>query len=285
MATPVTEQAIVEMLAQARPVPQVAPAVVPTPQSFFNLPPPIPTTRFFGGAFGGRRSSRLDPFEQQERYRRALIEQQAEQQAAELGKQLAGLDPTAQDAPQQRLRLVTQLPLSQSSTTGRSLLNAWDETAKMVRGEKRDYAGEKEQELIGQLAEAGATPEEIEAVHDSSGRVNSILARRTLGELKRLNERKTETIDDEIKRLENTIQFKSEKLLGSTNQALTNTAAEEARLQQLYQQRLGVQAPQATPVAPQPINASLIRVNTPEEARALPPGTQFVTPDGKIYQR
>jgi hypothetical protein len=41
----------------------------------------------------------------------------------------------------------------------------------------------------------------------------------------------------------------------------------------------------AAPAAPAATGGAPVRVNTPEEAMALPSGTQFVTPDGRVKVR
>jgi len=247
MATPtlLTEQAVAELLAQAQPVPQAAPAT-PTfaaPETAFQLPAAIPQTRFFGG----RSSSRTDTFTQQQRYRDAMMEQEADRQAQELASRLLEVDPAAEDAPRQRLNLLTQLPLSQSSDTGKTILSAWDKEADRFHKEVKD---DKTDALLGELAEAGASPTELQSVFDASGRLNTVKARRTLGELKRLQEagRKVtrteeELTDDRIKALRDTLDFRTKNSIGDENE----NSAIEKEIFRLERERFGIPE---TPVAP-----------------------------------
>lgn len=249
MATLLTEQAVAEMLAGAQPVPPPQAVQAPTPQQMFNLPSPIPQTRFFGGRTS--RSRMADPFTQQERYREAMMEQVADQQASELMNQLMQVDPAAPDAPRQRLNLLSQFPLSQKSDIGKTVLSAWD---KEVDRFHKGIADDKSGDLLGELAELGANEEEIKNVYDSSGRINTVKARRTIGELKRLQDatkkvQKTqeELADDRIKALRDTLEFRTRNAIGDT--------AENERIQtelfNLERTRFGV-APVAAPanVAP-----------------------------------
>jgi len=246
MATLLTDQAIAEMLAGAQPVPPPQAVQAPTPQQMFNLPSPIPQTRFFGG----RSSRTADPFTQQQKYREAVMTQQADEQASELMNQLMQVDPAAPDAPRQRLNLLSQLPLSQKSEVGRTVLSAWDKEADRFH---RELAGDKSEVLLGQLAELGATEDEIKGVYDSSGRINTVKARRAIGELKRLQEatkkvEKTEEqlLDEEIKRLRELVDTRFKLGTGDKRE----DDAYLARLRALENQRFGVGAAPAAPVAP-----------------------------------
>lgn len=244
MAELVTNQQISQMLAGYDPS-QVAPAAqAPTsPQAFFNLPPPPPTTSFFG------RSSRTSPLAEQERYRNMVMEQEAERQAAELVNRLTEIDPADPEAPRQRLNLLTALPLSQRSETGKTVLGAWDKEADRFH---KDLSSDKSGDLLASLAEAGATDTELDLVRDPSGRVNSIKARRMLGELKRLQDAgkkvektKEELLSDEIRDLEGRIQFNEDRL-GMTESDSPLLQQQRARIQQLQAERFGI------PLAPSP---------------------------------
>lgn len=242
MATPLlTDQAIAEMLAGAQPVPPPQAAPATTPQQMFNLPSPIPQTRFFGG-----RSSRYgDPLAQQERYREAMMKQMADQQAAELMNQLQLVDPASPEAPRQRLNLLSQYPLSQQSDVGKTVLSAWD---KEVDRFHKGMADDKSGDLLGELAELGATEDEIKGVYDSSGRINTVKARRTIGELKRLQDatkkvQKTEAelTDDRIKALRDTLEFRTRNAIPGDDKALRE------EIVRLENQRLGIPAVPAAP--------------------------------------
>jgi hypothetical protein len=268
MATLLTDQAIAEMLAGAQPVPPPRAAQAPTPQQFFNLPSPIPQTRFFGG-----RSRTADPFTQQERYREAMMEQVADQQASELMNQLMQVDPAAPDAPRQRLNLLSQFPLSQKSDIGKNVLSAWDkEVDRFHKGIAEDKSGD----LLGELAELGANEEEIKNVYDSSGRINTVKARRTIGELKRLQtaEKKVqrtqeELTEDRIKALRDTLEFRRRNAIGNENEN-TNIETEIFRLER---ERFGLPAVPTAPAA----------VGTAPAAPAT--GGVPVTPLGNTFQR
>lgn len=288
-----TDQAIAEMLAQAQPVPQqVAPAPqaalpVPPPQAFFGFQQPVPQTRFFGSrglssGFGRSTGRTVDPFTQQQRYREAMLEQEAERQAQELTRQLSSLDPTAPEAPRQRLNLLTAFPLSQKSDTGKTVLSAWDDYAKSVGAE---IGRDKSEDLLGDLAEAGATEAERASVFDANGRVNSVRARRLLGELKRSYEKQESVLDTEAKALEDLAKLK--------DQAGDFDAASKyrGRLEEIYQSKL----PPATrsllptnpvqtqnPVAPAAPTATLPTVATPDDVFKLPSGTRFLDPKGVV---
>jgi hypothetical protein len=250
MAELVTNQQISQMLAGYDPS-QVAPAAqAPTsPQAFFNLPPPPPTTSFFG------RSSRTSPLAEQERYRNMVMEQEAERQAAELVNRLTEIDPADPEAPRQRLNLLTALPLSQRSETGKTVLGAWDKEADRFH---KDLSSDKSGDLLASLAEAGATDTELDLVRDPSGRVNSIKARRMLGELKRLQDAgkkvektKEEILGSEIRDLEERIKFNEDRLMAD-EQATKLLDKQKERLLQLQAERFGIPltgAPAAAPIA------------------------------------
>lgn len=247
MATLLTEQAVAEMLAGAQPAPPPQAVQAPTPQQMFNLPSPIPQTRFFGGRTS--RSRMADPFTQQERYREVMMEQQAEQQAAELMNQLMQVDPASPEAPRQRLNLLAQLPLSQKSDVGKTVLSAWD---KEVDRFHRGIADDKSGDLLGELAELGATEDEIKNVYDSSGRINTVKARRTIGELKRLQDatkkvQKTqeELTEDRIKALRDTLEFRRRNAIGK-DQENTDIETEIFRLER---ERFGLPAVPTAPAA------------------------------------
>ena len=240
MAELVSNQQIAQMLAGYDPS-QVAPAApAPTsPQAFFNLPPPPPTTRFFGRTG----SSRTSPLAEQERYRNMVMEQEAERQAAELVNRLTEIDPADPEAPRQRLNLLTTLPLSQRSETGKTVLGAWDKEADRFH---KDLASDKSGDLLASLAEAGATDTELDLVRDPSGRINSIKARRMLGELKRLQaankkveKTREEILGSEIRDLEDRIKFNEERLLGD-EQATKLLGQQKERLLQLQAERFGI---------------------------------------------
>jgi hypothetical protein len=163
--------------------------------------------------------------------------------------QLMQVDPAAPDAPRQRLNLLSQFPLSQKSDIGKTVLSAWD---KEVDRFHRGIADDKSGDLLGELAELGATEDEIKSVYDTSGRINTVKARRTIGELKRLQDatkkvQKTqeELADERIKALRDTLEFRTKNAIGDT--------AENERIQNelfdLERKRLGV-APVAAPATP-----------------------------------
>jgi hypothetical protein len=248
MATLLTDQAIAEMLAGAQPVPPPQAVQAPTPQQMFNLPSPIPQTRFFGGRTSSSRYG--DPYTQQERYRKAMMEQMADQQTEALWNELQVTPPNAPDAPAKRLQLLTQYPLSQQSEVGKTILSAWDKEAERFH---KGLAGDKSGDLLGELAELGANEDEIKSVYDASGRINTIKARRAIGELKRLQEttkkvQKTEEqlLDEEIKRLRELVDTRFKLGTGGKQE----DDAYLARLRALENQRFGVGTAPAAPVSP-----------------------------------
>jgi hypothetical protein len=251
MATLLTEQAVAEMLAGAQPVPPPQAVQAPTPQQMFNLPSPIPQTRFFGGRTSSSRYS--DPFTQQERYRKAVMEQMADQQTEALWNELKVTPPDAPDAPARRLQLLTQYPLSQQSEVGKTILSAWDKEAERFH---KGVTDDKSADLISKLAVAGATDAEIQSVYDSSGRVNSVAAGRMLGDLTRLQEKakkaektektEQERMDEEIKNLRELVDTRFK--MGTGNKKEDELFL--GRLRELENRRFGIGTAPAAPAAP-----------------------------------
>jgi hypothetical protein len=248
MATLLTDQAIAEMLAGAQPAPPPQAVQAPTPQQMFNLPSPIPQTRFFGGRTSSSRYS--DPYTQQEKYREAVMEQMADQQTEALWNELKVTPPDAPDAPARRLQLLTQYPLSQQSEVGKTILSAWDKEAERFH---KGVAGDKSADLISKLAVAGATDAEIQSVYDSSGRVNSVAAGRMLGDLTRLQEKakkaektEQERMDEEIKSLRELVDTRFK--MGTGNKEEDELFL--GRLRELENKRFGLPVAPTAPVAP-----------------------------------
>jgi hypothetical protein len=271
MATLLTEQAVAEMLAGAQPVPPPRAVQAPTPQQMFNLPSPIPQTRFFGGRTSSSRYS--DPYTQQERYRKAVMEQMADQQTEALWNELKVTPPDAPDAPARRLQLLTQYPLSQQSEVGKTILSAWDKEAERFH---KGVADDKSGDLLGEMAELGANEEEIKNVYDSSGRINTVKARRTIGELKRLQDAtkkvqrtQEDLTEDRIKALRDTLEFRRRNAIGNENEN-TNIETEIFRLER---ERFGLPA----------VPTALAAVGTAPAAPAT--GGVPVTPLGNTFQR
>jgi len=253
MATLLTDQAIAEMLAGAPPAPPPQAVQAPTPQQMFNLPSPIPQTRFFGGRTSSSRYG--DPFTQQERYRKAVMEQMADQQTEALWNELKVTPPDAPDAPARRLQLLTQYPLSQQSEVGKTILSAWDKEAERFH---KGLSDDKSGGLLGEMAELQATEDQIKSVYDTSGRINTIKARRMIGELKQLQtaEKKVqktqdELTDDRIKALRDTLEFRRRNAIGNEDE---NTDI-ETEIFRLERERFGI--PQ-TPVAPATAPANVV---------------------------
>jgi hypothetical protein len=271
MATLLTDQAIAEMLAGAQPAPPPQAVQAPTPQQMFNLPSPIPQTRFFGGRTSSSRYS--DPYTQQERYRKAVMEQMADQQTEALWNELKVTPPDAPDAPARRLQLLTQYPLSQQSEVGKTILSAWDKEAERFH---KGVADDKSGDLLGEMAELGANEEEIKNVYDSSGRINTVKARRTIGELKRLQDAtkkvqrtQEDLTEDRIKALRDTLEFRRRNAIGNENEN-TNIETEIFRLER---ERFGLPA----------VPTALAAVGTAPAAPAT--GGVPVTPLGNTFQR
>ena len=271
MATLLTDQAIAEMLAGAPPAPPPQAVQAPTPQQMFNLPSPIPQTRFFGGRTSSSRYS--DPYTQQEKYREAVMQQMADQQTEALWNELKVTPPDAPDAPARRLQLLTQYPLSQQSEVGKTILSAWDKEAERFH---KGVADDKSKDILLELAKAGATDAELQSVYDSSGRVNSVAASRMLGDLTRLQEKakkalktEQELMDEEIKSLRELVDTRFK--MGTGNEEEDKLFL--GRLRELENRRFGLPA---VPTAPAAGGAAPVAPAT---------GGVPVTPLGNTFQR
>lgn len=206
-----TEQAVADLIATASPPPP-APAAPAIPQ--FDLPAPIPQTRYFGG----RSTSRTigTSFTDQERYREAVMRQEADRQAQELMIRLPS--PDAPDAPQQRLNLITQFPLAPDSPYGKNVLSAWDKEAdRYHKGLKDDPS----LDLLPKLAQANASDSMIQSIYDANGRINTTRGYRLLGELERLQKAENkvtkteeELLDEDIEDLTKMVEARDKLLIG-----------------------------------------------------------------------
>lgn len=229
MAIPLTaeQEALIDPLL-AFPPPQDV-----TPQVMFGLPPPMPTTNFFG-RLGGRG---VDPLLQQSRMQEFMMQQEAERQAALLGRELSGVDPMSPEYPLVKQQLVMQYPMALNSRTGQNLLRTTDYTFERGRQPSPDRS------LIEQASLNGVTAEEIASLTGPDGRVNTVALGNLIGERKRaLTPQRSQRnpLDSEIDSL--TKQFKFLEDTGQFDSPVYK--ALQGQISQKMAERWG------TPVAP-----------------------------------
>ncbi len=155
----------------------------PTPQSVFGLPPPQPTTNFFGGGFGGAQPSSGGGFDyanmrvkggvrmpdqsvHQQRLQKLQMEQQAQQQAAVVGQILQGVDPTSEQYPQIRAQIATRFPLAYASPMAKHAIDTFDALNKQAMADPN-------RGFRNQLALQGIAPEQLGAGADLYSAANN----------------------------------------------------------------------------------------------------------------
>lgn len=255
---PLTEAQVLSTLSgiPAQPLP---PAAAPTPQEVFQLPVPEPPRRFFSQGTQNARGRFADPFYQQEQYREAMMEQQAEAQARRLAETLGLIDPASEQAAAARYNAVVANPLALQSATGKAVLSAFDQMRRDVR---QPDVQDDTQDILDKLYLAGATDADIMTV-SQGGRLNRAAALGLLGRMQNKPEKTMSPqaqLDEEIKQLQEIQRMYTSGLAYDPQ----NQAAVEARLNALTAQRLGLSTVGQTP-APQPQSP-------------LPPATTGQTP-------
>jgi hypothetical protein len=212
-----------------------------TLESFFGLPPAMPTTNFFSGSrgYGG---SRQDPYRAFERASELRRVQQAEREAQELFKDFRKVDPASRDYPKARLGLIQRYPMAVQDPRGKALWQAADMAYE--QSNERD----PNRELLQRAAIANIQPEEVELFRDQSGRLNTVALGNAIGirerELRPSRERNP--LDTEIDTLAKQFKFMDE-----TGQSNSETGkALRAMLEEKMRQKVGFQTPSAAVAAP-----------------------------------
>jgi hypothetical protein len=203
------------------------------------------------------------------------MQQEAERQAALLGQELSGVDPSSPDYPQVRQQLAMQYPMALSSRTGQNLVRATDYAFERGRQPSPDRS------LIERASLAGVTPEEIAGLTGPDGRVDTVALGNLAGAKQRAlvpQRQQRNPLDSEIDSL--TKQF---KFLEDTGQIQSPAySLLKSQIEQKMAERLGVSAqPAAAPVV-QPAPATLPSISSKEQYDALPKGSRYTAPDGSL---
>jgi len=253
-----------------------------TPQSMFGIAPPAPTTSYFTpvptGNYGGRGG--YDPYAINAKAAEYRMAQDAEMQAQQLFQQVGLIDPADPSYLAKRQQLITQLPLATRNPMGKSAIDALDFTYAQSR--QNPNRGLEERAAI-----AGVLPEEIAQFRMPNGQVDTVALGNLVGERTRANRPKKaeySQLDREVRALTKTAEGLDKIGKGGTSQAkMIKSQLEQKSYDLARQNGVPIEAVAvAAPAQPAATTPALPRVNSPDEARKLPSGTQFIDSNGTI---
>lgn len=182
---------LIDDLLAPRPV-----AVNQIPRAVFDLPPPMPSTNYFGWRGGRGGSDQLSVANKVLEYR---MRQEAEAHADAIFEPLSQIDPASPDYPRLRQQLTMRFPLAVQSDRGKAMIDATDFAYEQARRVNPN------QDQIEWAARNGVTAAEVAQFTGPDGTVDIVGLNNLAGQRQRAlapQRQQRDPVDEELRSLE-----------------------------------------------------------------------------------